>query len=241
MSTSDRQATATNDPFVLGGVGHRALPLDVDALEDSIRGVFTRLIEELGNDPANLRLIVSVAEGADRLLIDVAHELAIPYACVLPCTPGCFAEDFSTVASIETYERHLAQAQAVVFPRIQPAPGLDGYLWVSRYLLEHADLMVAVWNGENGNGPGGTADTVALARQRQIPVLWISAIPPHDAVIYKDMGQEGSASIRPAIDQSHDSFHMMGLWKEIEDGDIVDAEVPGEQDLQIARKRRRIA
>jgi hypothetical protein len=41
-------------------------------------------------------------------------------------------------------------------------------------MVDHADELYAVWDGQPARGYGGTADVVAYARQRSIPVrvIW---------------------------------------------------------------------
>jgi hypothetical protein len=45
-------------------------------------------------------------------------------------------------------------------------------------MLDHADLLWAVWDGQPARGYGGTADVVAAARAKGLPVrvIW-----PHGA------------------------------------------------------------
>jgi len=54
-------------------------------------------------------------------------------------------------------------------------------------ILANADVLIAIWDGEDGNGKAGTADTVETAIRRNIPVIWISADAPHEAVPYEPL------------------------------------------------------
>jgi hypothetical protein len=36
-------------------------------------------------------------------------------------------------------------------------------------------VLIALWDGQPSRGKGGTAEIVAYARQRGIPVVWIDA------------------------------------------------------------------
>ena len=47
------------------------------------------------------------------------------------------------------------------------------YVLVGQSLVEAADVLVAIWDGEEGRGPGGTAHVVELALQRSVPVIHI--------------------------------------------------------------------
>jgi hypothetical protein len=52
-------------------------------------------------------------------------------------------------------------------------PPRDAHLEQSRWLTRWADLLVVAWNGRLAAGTGGTADTVALALAKGLPVIWI--------------------------------------------------------------------
>lgn len=180
MSVEERQQPTQSKPFVIGGVGHRLLPQEHSGLEGAIHRALAWILAEHADDPEPPRLLVSVAEGADRLIIDVAHMLGMRYTCVLPCSADCFEDDFGSARSIEAYRRMLSQADAVVQPREDPADRLIGYLWTNDYILDRCDVLVAVWDGNAREAPAGTGDTVQRAIERAIPVLWIPTEPPHE-------------------------------------------------------------
>ena len=39
--------------------------------------------------------------------------------------------------------------------------------------MAHCEVLIAIWDGQPARGPGGTAEVVALARDRNLPVAWI--------------------------------------------------------------------
>ena len=41
--------------------------------------------------------------------------------------------------------------------------------------LDVSDVLIAIWDGLESQGQGGTAEIVTLARQREIPLIWIHA------------------------------------------------------------------
>src|ERR1700722_2460681 len=45
---------------------------------------------------------------------------------------------------------------------------------VGRWLVRHADLLVAWWDGQQGHGLGGANDTVRRALERGLPVIWLA-------------------------------------------------------------------
>jgi hypothetical protein len=168
--------------FIIGAVGHRCLPSERASLFVEISRTLRELIDRQAGDSRQTKLLVSLAEGADRLFIDAAVALDIPYVCALPCSPECFEEDFADSASIAQFRAQLAGAQSYVQPDVDPADRVAGYLWASRYIVDRADVLVAVWDGAPANGPAGTAESVEEAGGRSIPVIWIPVEPPHEAV-----------------------------------------------------------
>ncbi|GAA4857160.1 hypothetical protein GCM10023222_04650 [Saccharopolyspora cebuensis] len=46
----------------------------------------------------------------------------------------------------------------------------ESHMDASLVMIERADLLIAVWDGEPARGPGGTADVVEAARARGLPV-----------------------------------------------------------------------
>lgn len=56
---------------------------------------------------------------------------------------------------------------------LRESPPRDAHLEQTRWLVRWADILIVAWNGELAAGTGGTADTVALALRKGMPVLWI--------------------------------------------------------------------
>lgn len=192
MSIQQPKQVELTRPFVVGGVGNRLLPADIRALENGIDSAFRAIAADAGLRLGDLVLEVSLAEGADRLLVHSARRLGVPYRCILPCPPACFAEDFDNPSSIETFESLLSAACSVTFPDFDPTEKSRGYLWASRHILSQARVLLAVWDGEPGNGPGGTAHSIEVARDREIPVLWIPTNAPLELVRLKSLVRETS-------------------------------------------------
>jgi hypothetical protein len=69
-------------------------------------------------------------------------------------------------------------------PEFGPWTGLDAlglglepdqaHAEVGRWLVRHADLLVAWWDGEPGRGLGGANDTIRRALERGLPVIWLA-------------------------------------------------------------------
>jgi hypothetical protein len=52
-------------------------------------------------------------------------------------------------------------------------PTEEAFWSAGRYVVDHADQVLAVWDGQQAGGLGGTADVVAYARAKRKPVTRI--------------------------------------------------------------------
>jgi hypothetical protein len=107
MPVEEEQQPSRSKSFVIGAVGHRILPPNHPGLEEAIRRALETILTNRPGDSEPAQLFISVAEGADRLIIGAAHGMGIPYTCVLPCSPECFEEDFGSAYSIAEFRRIL--------------------------------------------------------------------------------------------------------------------------------------
>jgi hypothetical protein len=133
--------------------------------------------------PASSLVVISpLADGADRLIAREAVNAGHLLDCVLPFPRDDYAADFSSVAARSEYYALLQSAAEVVElrgSRDTPQAADAAYMAAGEHVVEHADVMIAIWDGAEAHGSGGTGDVVALALACSLPVLWISAAQPH--------------------------------------------------------------
>jgi hypothetical protein len=157
------------DPAAVGVVGHRALA-DVRSITSALEDVVVALDMV---HPGRWRIISALAEGADRV---VARRLlerdGSALVAVLPLLPEDYERDFDTEASRIEFRRLLGRAAEVV--QLPEKPSREGaYEAAGQVVVERADVMVAVWDGEPARGRGGTAGVVEQARRAGLPIVWI--------------------------------------------------------------------
>jgi hypothetical protein len=140
------------DVVRIGVTGH------IHLTESSRRLIYEALLREL-RPYAGMRGVTCLAEGADRLFAQAVRECAGTYEVVLPGTDDPGTELL----------RLLGEAAAVSQLPALPQPA-ESYAAASEEMLRRSDRLVAVWDGDGRGGPGGTADTVARARARGVPV-----------------------------------------------------------------------
>jgi hypothetical protein len=128
---------------------------------------------------ANTFVIVSsLAEGSDRILAEAGLAAGFGLEVVLPLARAEYARDFETPASRAAFERLLGSSAAVFDlngaaderPRAYEAAGF--------VMLANVDLLVAIWDGKEAAGLGGTAQIVSRAIADGIPVIWIDPAKP---------------------------------------------------------------
>lgn len=146
----------------VGVTGHRAL-----AEPDDVRRRVDAFLDAQG---APLVAVSSLAEGADRLVaqavLDRGGRLEVP----LPLEQTDYETDFADAASVAEFRRLLAAAATVT--TVPPsATREDAYAAAGAAVLDGADVVLALWDGEPGRGRGGTAEVVATARARGLDVV----------------------------------------------------------------------
>ena len=111
--------------------------------------------------------------GADQLFAQQILRRGGELRVVLP-----FPEygDRFTGADRTRYRRLLGLAvSAMVLPR--SGSDEDCYMAAGRYIVDHCECLVAIWDGRPARGLGGTADVVAYAVRRAVPVRRVDASP----------------------------------------------------------------
>jgi hypothetical protein len=160
------------DILHIGVTGHRILAPD-HGLEAGI----LKVIDAIDRAFPEKRWIVnsSLAEGADCLFVQYALQRPEVYLFVpLPLPEDEYLLGFRSDESRSIF-RHLYQHafEKILLAR-QPSHE-EAFRSAGEYIVEHSDLLVAVWDGKKEQGVGGTGFVVQLARQRNLPLARIIA------------------------------------------------------------------
>lgn len=187
----------------IGVVGHRPDPKkrhmpDVAALreicrtllrsiQDTFDGVITNhrdLFSEVSpredGKPPRLKLIGSLAEGADQWVACEGELLGYELQVVLPFARTEYEKDFTDPEVLAEHRRLRGLATAVFELDGSRARSGDSYLAAGRVVLNQTDLLIAIWDGKESQGTGGTGQIVQEALQRGIPTLWVNWESPAD-------------------------------------------------------------
>lgn len=156
----------------VGVTGHRVLN-HIETITREIDAALTQIREGF---PAPFSVYSALAEGADRLVARRACDLlAASLIAVLPLPRADYMADFLEDHAKAEFLDLVALASDVV--ELPDAPTRTAaYEAAGRYILDHSDLLIAVWDGQPPRGQGGTGQIVAEAQQRRIPVVWIKVV-----------------------------------------------------------------
>jgi len=140
--------------------GHRDL-----ARPDEVAAAVDAALDALaGDEGLPLVALSGLAEGADRIVAQ--RVLARPggrLIALLPLEPADYVADFADVASVEEFTALLGAADE--YEVVRGAPSDDwtreaAYERAGHAMLDRADVLLALWDGEPGRGRGGTAEMV---------------------------------------------------------------------------------
>lgn len=166
-------------PIIIGVTGHRdLLDEDTEILQNTVRQLFEELKQAYPNSP--FKLISGLAEGADRLVAEVALDIGFSLLAALPMLQSDYEQDFGSPHSLEHFRDLLGEAEnCFVVPQemdlANTNPNRDfKYLALGRYIARHSQIVIALWDGVSeqvSSGgrkkipTGGTADVVRMCRR----------------------------------------------------------------------------
>jgi hypothetical protein len=167
----------------------RALCALYAMIDESIVAIARETQDAVYSSAAPLvRIVSALADGTDRLAVAAAPG-GWQIEAILPMPRAEYARDFFAAkvsdGSNGEFERLLARAVSVT--ELPLLAGLDvrdeagraqHYHVLGTFLVRQIDLLVAVWDGEQAAGPGGTAAVIARAFEQGRPVLWLDPSNP---------------------------------------------------------------
>ncbi|MCH6163136.1 hypothetical protein [Streptomyces marispadix] len=121
-----------------------------------------------GYDPAQLTGVSCIARGSDSLFAEAV--LAVGGRLVVVVPSADYRQAKVKPDHAPTFDRlHAAAREVLVMPH--ETANRQAYEAADAVLLERADRLMAVWDGQPPSGKGGgTADVVAMARAAGLPV-----------------------------------------------------------------------
>jgi hypothetical protein len=201
-----------DDPAAMQALVKKAIDAEVEKLfpEESRRNI--ERVRRAGTTAISFRVLSPLAEGADRVVARAV--LSDPDArldVVLPLALEDYLEDFATEESRKEFEELLSRCRKPVplrMRRIQDDrrdPGDQAelrraaYSQVGQYVVDHCDVLIAVWDGQPSRGRGGTAAIAQYAQEQNRPIIrvWGDSFE----VLNRDNNNGLDASALDGIDQ----------------------------------------
>ena len=131
---------------------------------------------------AQLNLHTALATGADQIAAICGRSTGYFVRALLPFEPNEYRKDFAIGEELDGFEQALAAADEIVaLPGSRSEPQ-NAYVLVGESLVESADILIAIWDGEQARGPGGTAEVVEMALRTSVPVIHIEVDHVSDKV-----------------------------------------------------------
>ncbi len=169
----------------IGITGHRGLPEGaaeaVEVALDRVLGAFRSAAERLALDEGSpfapgepcLLLHTPLAAGVDQIAAPIARAHRFSVRALLPFGASEYQSDFAPGSERVAFLSQLEQAESCL-----ALPGArdrehEAYLLVGQAVVAVSDIVVAIWDGEAAQGPGGTADVVELALRSRVPVIHV--------------------------------------------------------------------
>lgn len=163
-------------PLVIGVSGHRDLrEQDYVHLQNAVRRIFLELRNRYGS--TSLILLSALADGADRLAAEVAfsEDIQARLFVPLPMEQSLYERDFSA-ESLRDFRTFLGKAKGYVEMPVVEGNTLEGishdgpqrdlqYQSAGQYIVRNCQILIAMWDGVEGNLVGGTASVVKFQRQ----------------------------------------------------------------------------
>ena len=178
QSESDQHPPVPPLVFRVGVTGHRPNRLrgaDPQLLARQVDSVLQAVASGArAGESTQLVLMTSLAEGADRIAAHSALALRFDLAVVLPMPAAQYEADFLDEASREEFRKLLKGRRVFTLPAPETEDRTPCYMAASNILLNQCDLLLALWDCQPSQGPGGTTDTLDKARERGVPTVMIS-------------------------------------------------------------------
>lgn len=150
----------------IGGTGHQGLPPETARLVDhALRDYLA------GQAARDLLGVTMLGPGADQLFAKAVLDVGGLLQVVIPAAKyrnGFEDEDakrrYDALLDKATYSQRLDHVESTE----------EAHMAGGRAVVDAAEVVVAVWDGQPARGLGGTADVVAYALQRGVPVevIW---------------------------------------------------------------------
>ena len=153
--------------LIVGVTSHRDIdPAQLPTLRAQVRDALSMLREQFPE--LSLVVLSALAEGGDRVVAEEGLALGARLIVPLPMPVEMYAQDFVAPGSRGDFDALLRQASVIPLPQQEapellriPGPLRDRqYLLAGLFVANHCHVRLALWDGRDNGGLGGTAQVV---------------------------------------------------------------------------------
>jgi len=177
--------------YTVGITGHRDLVKSKQAQYKQEIKEYLQSIQGHTNKP--LMIISPLADGADRLMVEAALELKLPYSVLLPMCKQIYVKDFDEQSNAE-FEKMIANAYTVdevelYYGNTETSISKYGtdrnfqYWLLGKTLAEECDELITLWDQDKKIIMGGTSHVVHMRKEVYSKPLQIIKCERSDAVL----------------------------------------------------------
>jgi hypothetical protein len=158
--------------FRIAVTGHRFISIN-DQLSNAIRFVLDKITLEQSN--TEIHLLSALAEGSDQLVAEIALSYkGIKLFVPLPLPEEEYLQGFASDIGRKSFHELTQNAENVFTLPIQ-VDHPTAYDYLGNYMLDHCEMLVAIWNGKYSSKKGGTGEVVKKALQMKKLIYWLYA------------------------------------------------------------------
>jgi hypothetical protein len=146
----------------VGITGHQEL-----GSHDIVEWLRSKIAAEIIKQSVSLG-ITSLAVGADQLFATLLRQQGLPYVAIIPSKN--YDKTFTEETNLRNYRQLLSHAAEITNLGFDD-PSEMAFLAAGEEVVNRADVMFAIWDGEEVRGMGGTGDIVKYAKQENKPII----------------------------------------------------------------------
>ena len=155
-------------PLVVAVTGHRDLvPAEVPAIRERVRTFLEDLRSQ--SPDRDILLMSPLAEGADRLAAEEALALGLPLTVLLPMPRDQYVADFASAESRAHFDSLCTPGNTIALIEGQGANRSRQYAQTGVFLSAHCHILLALWDGNESDSLGGTAQVVRFHQDDVMP------------------------------------------------------------------------
>lgn len=150
--------------MIVGITGHQDIPLKA-------MSYIRKKIQDFVVKHPEMIAMTSLAKGADQLFADISINAGKKLHVIIPCEN--YVSTFQNKADLMEYAK-LLKAASWVETLPNRLPNEKAFYLAGKKIVEMSDEIIAIWDGENAHGLGGTGDIVGFAKvlNKKITVVW---------------------------------------------------------------------